>query len=322
MIPLGEIENRADRVHIRYLERWFEQGGPPAELLAACVLGDTNAARALVLQDPGLATIPAGEVTPLRLAAYYGHCELIELLLDHGARHDVSASHAQDFPLHLSARRGHSDAVAALIRRGANVNASNHLGVTPLLASAQQQNPEVIRFLAEAGADLEARAECGTALQYVLFQGWRDVVEELVKHGANVNAEPIPHALLYFSIRSADGWPLLESNEGARPLYLAVCGWPPEVVEYLLDHGAQINALSFGWSALHAAAVKPDRQMVELLLRRGADPYVRSTVNSPLGVEYNHRTPMDLLVGFRRSAQLLRDPKGSNGIDASAPRAK
>src|SRR5262249_30470772 len=147
---------------------------------------------------------------------------------------------------------------------------------------------EVIRFLVEAGADLEARAECGTALQYVLYHGWRDVVEELVTHGANVNAEPIPHPLLYFSIRSADEWPLLESIEGAHPLYLAVCGWPPEVVEFLLDRGADINALSFGWSALHAAAVKPDKQMVELLLRRGADPHVQSDVNSPIGVEYNH----------------------------------
>jgi ankyrin repeat protein len=305
MIPLDEIKERASRSHVRSLEPWFEQGGPPAEMLAACVLGDTNAARALIVRDPSLSTIPSGEVTPLRLAASYGHCELIECLLDHGARHDISASHRLNFPLHLSAWHGHSDAVATLIRRGANINAGDRQGFTPLLVSARQQNPKVIRLLAEAGADLEARAECGTALQYALYQDSRAVVEELVKQGANVNAETIPQTLLYFCIRTEDEWPLCDLAEGARPLYLAVCRCSPEVVELLLDHGAEIDALSFGWSALHAAAVKPDRQMVELLLRRGADPYVRSNVNSPLGVEYNHRTPLDLLAGFRRSAQLL-----------------
>jgi ankyrin repeat protein len=198
--------------------------------------------------------------------------------------------------------------VAALIRHGADVNARNRHGTTPLLESASQQNPLVIRLLAEAGADMESSDERGTALQSALSQGCRDVVEELVKQGANVNAEPNPQPDLGWVIYTEDEWPLLVGDTvGTRPLYLAVCGWSPEVVEFLLDHGAEINALSFGWSALHAAVVKPDRRMVELLLRRGADPHVRSDVHSVVGVEYNHRTPMDLLDGFRRSAQHLRE---------------
>lgn len=50
--------------------------------------------------------------------------------------------------------------------------------------------------------------------------------------------------------------------------------------------------------------------MVELLLRRGADPYVKSDVKSPLGEEFNHQTPMELLAGFRRSGELLRAAMG------------
>jgi ankyrin repeat protein len=83
-------------------------------------------------------------------------------------------------------------------------------------------------------------------------------------------------------------------------------GESAELVEFLLDHGADINALSFGWSALHAAAAKPDREMVELLLRRGADLFVKSDVKSPYGEGYNHQTPMDMLSGFRRSRELIR----------------
>jgi hypothetical protein len=34
---------------------------------------------------------------------------------------------------------------------------------------------------------------------------------------------------------------------------MAVCAQWTQIVELLLDHGADINALSFGWSALHTA---------------------------------------------------------------------
>jgi len=66
-------------------------------------------------------------------------------------------------------------------------------------------------------------------------------------------------------------WPLLDTWDGTRPLHMAVCAQWTQIVELLLDHGADINALSFGWSALHTAVAIPDPAMVELLLRRGAD---------------------------------------------------
>ena len=72
------------------------------------------------------------------------------------------------------------------------------------------------------------------------------------------------------------------------------------------DNGADIDALSFGWSAMHAAVAMPDADMAELLIRHGADPYVKADLRSPVGPEHNHPTPMDLLAGFRRSAELLR----------------
>jgi ankyrin repeat protein len=309
MIGLDKVEEK----HRRFLKPWFHLGGPPAEVLAASASGDTNAARALLEREPQLATIPSGEVTPLRLAAYYGHREVAEVLLHYGAPVDSASSYVRNFPLHLAARRGHSEVVDVLIRHGADPNARDRYGSTPLLESARQHNPRVIRLLSEAGADMEVRTEGGSALQLALFDGSWDVVEELVNHGANVNAEPTLHPDMGWVIRTEDEWPLLDDAvAGARPLYIAVCRWSPDAVESLLGRGADINALSFGWSALHAAVVKPDHQMVELLLRRGADPLVRSDVNSAVGAEYNHRTPMDLLMGFRRSAQLLRNLKGTN----------
>jgi ankyrin repeat protein len=180
--------------------------------------------------------------------------------------------------------------------------------MSPLESAVANNRVDMIRMLVSAGADLESRGELmveWTALQRAIGSRHMEAVEELLRARANVNAEPSKKPDLFFQVKTEYEWPLLDTDE-ARPLYLAACLSWPEMVELLLNHGADINALSFGWSALHAAAAKADTQMVELLLRRGAGPYVKSDVKSPFGDEYNHRTPIDLLEGLRRSGESLR----------------
>jgi ankyrin repeat protein len=288
--------------------RLFEVGGTNAQVLGACVVGDLDYVRQMLGLNPRLASIPTGEVTPLRLAAYYGHRAVMESLIEHGARLDQAASEARDFPLHLAAAQGHADVVALLLEKGANVDSRARFDRTPLLEAAKHNRVEVIRILAAAGADLEARGgevweEARTALQEAVHVG-SDAVEELVRAGANINAEPTAEPSLPFQIVDENAGPVI-GDWGARPLYQAVCLRRPKMVNFLLDHGADIDALSHGWSALHAAVAMPDKTMVELLLRRGANPEVKSEVKSPLGDEYNHRTPAELLAGFRRAGVLL-----------------
>ncbi len=309
MIQWDDIKDTVAEGHKTSLTRLFEAGGFNAQILGASVAGDVDYARQLVGQDATLASIPTGEVTPLRLAAYYGHRAVAELLIEYGAPLDQAASDSKDFPLHLAAAQGHADVVALLLEEGAHVDSRAHHERTPLLEAAKHNRVDVIRLLVRAGADLEARGgdvwEDGrTALQEAVHID-SDAVEELVRAGANVNAEPTARPSLPFQIVDENTGPVI-GDWGARPLYQAVCLRWPKVVNFLLDHGADINALSFGWSALHAAVAMPDKTMVELLLRRGANPQVKSDVKSPLGEEYDHRTPTELLAGFRRSGVLLR----------------
>jgi ankyrin repeat protein len=314
MIQWDEIKGRVAKEQETYLARLFELGGARAQILGACVTGDADYARQILGQDSNLANTPAGEVTPIRLAAYYGHPAIAGLLIENGAPVNQPASQSRDFPLHLAAAQGHADVVALLLEKGAGVDSRAQHGRTPLLEAAKHNRVDVIRVLVGAGADLEARGgdiwEDGrTALQEAINID-PDAVEELVRAGANVNAEPSTGPSLPFQIVDENAGPVI-GDWGARPLYQAVClGWP-EMVNFLLDHGADINALSFGWSALHAAVTMPNKAMVELLLRRGANPHVKSDVKSPLGEEYNHRTPAELLAGFRRSGMLLRKAMAS-----------
>ena len=234
---------------------------------------------------------------------------MAELLIENGAPVNQPASHSRDFPLHLAAAQGHADVVAFLLANGAHVDSRAQFERTPLLEAVKHNRVNVIRVLVGAGADLEARGgdvweEGRTALQEAMNIS-SETVEELVRTGANVNAEPCTKPSLPFQIITENDGPVI-GDWGARPLYQAVCRCWPEMVTFLLDHGADIDALSFGWSALHAAAAMPAKTMAELLLRRGANPEVKSDVKSPLGEEYNHRTPAELLAGFRRSGMLLR----------------
>jgi ankyrin repeat protein len=246
-------------------------------------------------------------------AAYGGHPALAELLIRHGAPLNTPASEQRDYPLHLAAACGNSELIEVLISHRAEIDAPDRSGNTPLHLAAEGNSRAAVRLLVAAGADLEARdsvdwwSATGTPLQHAICGGSPAVVHEFVQFGADVNAETIEKPRLAFRILGEYQWPLVDVFDGTRPLHMAVCrGWR-YVVELLLDHGADINALSFGWSALHAAVAIPDPDMAELLIGRGADPYVKAELKSRRGPEWNHHTPMDLLRGFQRSAQLLRD---------------
>lgn len=68
---------------------------------------------------------------PIHNASSFGHCDLIEILIEHGA--NVNAVDRWEWtPLHESCTRQKLDVAMTLIRRGANVNLRNFDGKSPL----------------------------------------------------------------------------------------------------------------------------------------------------------------------------------------------
>jgi len=58
---------------------------------------------------------------------------------------------------------------------------------------------------------------------------------------------------------------------GTRALMVAAAHGHVNTVKALLNAGADVNAADFtGWTALHAAAYKGDKEIISLLLKRGA----------------------------------------------------
>ena len=166
-------------------------------------------------------------------------------------------------------------ALRQLLADGADVNARNKFGDTPLHFAAQRKHVEAVRLLLAAGANVNARG-----LQEVTpLHGavGAETVSLLLAAGADVNAR---------------------SEFGATPLHKAAGA---ETASLLLAAGADVNARSrWGFTPLHS--VGGDVELARLLVARGADLQARL-------VDYNgwRDTPVEYAsrYGYDRVAQVM-----------------
>lgn len=88
--------------------------------------------------------------TPLQLAAYHGHTDVVEYLASKGA--NINAINQDGLTaLHLAALSGFKDTVLALLSHGAAVNARDADGLTPLVRAKQRQHTDIVELLRQQG---------------------------------------------------------------------------------------------------------------------------------------------------------------------------
>jgi ankyrin repeat protein len=115
------------------------------------------------------------------LAAFFGHKELAEWLLERGAKvHAISLNAMRNTPLHAAVARNQADVVTLLIAKGADVNAKQQGGWSPLHAAASNGREDLVRTLLAHGASAFAPAENSqTPLDMALTKGHEGVVRIL-----------------------------------------------------------------------------------------------------------------------------------------------
>ncbi len=205
----------------------------------------------------------------------------------------------------MAALRGYEAVAAFLLTHGADVNARDKTGATPMLYAALGGHRNVVdllrahraeftvqdaaalgdggtvRAMIEANPSLVSSRDASndTALYWAAQAGHLDVVEWLVGHHADVNSKG-----------RGDMTPLIGAAGSGRD----------QVVEFLLNHGADVNARTIqGETALHGAVWMNRRETVRVLLSHQANTQIRNKDGKTplnLALESHHGAIATLLI--------------------------
>jgi ankyrin repeat protein len=201
--------------------------------------------------------------TPLDIASGQGHKEIIELLVEEGAKSSI----------YTAASSGDIDKVESFIKSGVSVNGDPRSSRTPLYWAVKNEHRDVAKLLIDEGADVSSIH----LLYYASKHGYRDLVEYFIQKGANVNSK----------------------NWKDTPSHYAVRGGHTDVLELLLAHGADPNLKGQnGWSLLHLAAKSGSMDITKMLLGERADVNAKNAAGqTPLdiAVRQNHKEIVELL---------------------------
>lgn len=207
--------------------------------------------------------------TPLHSHAYYGNKENVKLLLENGADIEAKTSFGHT-PLLSSLRWDRIDITKFLLEQGASVDPTTELGRTPLILSTIEGNSEMAGLFLKNNADIciEDKNYQRTALHFAALYGQYDIVEALVKNGADVNKK--------------DG-------AGRTPLDYA-CGYGHEkIANLLINYGADgnIDKTYFGFSHFLKKTLKRGQAFAWYT---GHSGYTVKTKNHLLIFNYSHNS--------------------------------
>lgn len=192
-------------------------------------------------------------ITALMEAAYYGHKDIAQLLLENNADlHIENSENIEGQTALMDALDQKKPAVMALLlNHGARFDPEDR----PLVDAAISGNLELVRILIEHRIDPKAGNDIGeTPLSLAASYNHSHLIPILLKAGANVN-DP--------------------DDIGCTPLNEAALSGAIESMQLLLKHKADINYQSNdGCTSLRGAVVKQHFKAVKLLLESKANPNI------------------------------------------------
>lgn len=196
--------------------------------------------------------------------------------------------------------------VRRLLEDGADVNQPfSESGQTPLMTA---ESLAMATLLHDRGGQVQARdSDGGTVLHYAVSRAAAlDLVRYFVSQGADINARgwdnetPLFAAVSYFNEHDRKGTATVWTGEDPAASESADRGPSgPDVIALLADLGADINAVDdYGNTVLMQCAVADDGELVETLLKLGADKGLKNTggdTAKDIAYELGHRYIYQLL---------------------------
>ena len=160
---IADVGNSSDEMVPWLIERGADAGSVKSILYEAMFhLCGTEIVRALIHAGASLEDLSkngsTSSITPLIWATCSCSQAMVELLLDAGANVNAADSSGQTPLHHVAARFGDPNLLMRMVEMGSNVNAVDLWGNTALLEAAKNTtNPEMVECLLEAGANPQAR---------------------------------------------------------------------------------------------------------------------------------------------------------------------
>jgi uncharacterized protein len=304
--PVADAAMRHDAKALRaLLQQEADVNVPQADgataIQWAAYYDDQEMADVLIRAGANVRAANRDGATPLYLAAINGSAPMLEKLLNAGADPNERQPHGET-PLMFAARNGNATAIRVLLDRKADVNAKESLrGTTALMWAAEQSHPEAMAELIRHGADTRAasnpdskgnRAYIAPPVQARLREALAAGLTpgDLLapggeqarasarggRRGAPVkptNPADLVAAADAAAAESAFGRQNDSEGGALTPLIFAARQDCLECARLLLDAGADVNQLTrYGWTPLLTAIQNRHYKLAVFLIDRGANP--------------------------------------------------
>jgi uncharacterized protein len=270
----------------------IEQGGEA--LRGAAIEGNLEATNLLLEMNVNI-DVGLTYGSPLFLSLQYKHFQITKVLLEAGATVNTddylwAARNLESFEMFQNAvpldrklaeqilLSGGIDErlIPILLSMGLDANVRDESGYTPLMRGASWQYIEGIKILLAAGAEINATSKIGETVlisgAYGCFGANRDkretiqhaleAIKLLLEAGADVNAQTFPEPYIERT------HPRQVIRVGLITTLMNAVNCPNEIVQVLLDAGANINAVDQDGET---ALMKARPESFDVFLQNGAD---------------------------------------------------
>uniref|UniRef100_A0A665V3H2 Uncharacterized protein n=1 Tax=Echeneis naucrates TaxID=173247 RepID=A0A665V3H2_ECHNA len=279
----------------------------------------------------------------LLVASHKGQADNVVQLINKGAK--VAVTKYGRSPLHLAAYKGHIEVVRILLKAGCDLDIQDDGEQTALHRAAVVGNSDVISALIQEGCALDRQDKDGnTALHEVSWHGFSQSVKLLVKAGANVHAKnKAGNTALHLSCQNGHtqsskvlllggSRPDSKNHAGDTCLHVAARYNHITVIRILLGAFCSVSEKNLvGDTPLHVAAALNHKKTVRLLLEAGGDSRICNNAGeTALDQAREHNNPDVALLLTKapqvqsflrgRSVRKRRDKLKAEGRAQSVPR--